>query len=74
MADRSSRFQVLPMEKEPLLFSRALCMRTRPVLRTATTTIRGFLLSEAEVGGGGVEGWAASSVMRIWVMYDSATV
>ena len=74
MADKSSRFHVLPMEKEPLLFSRALCIRTRPVLRTATTMTRGFLFSGGEEGGGGVDGCAASSTMRMCVMYDSATM
>ena len=35
---------------------------------------RGFLFSGGEEGGGGVDGCAASSAMRMCVMYDSATV
>ena len=56
MAVNSSKFHVLPMLKLPLLFSRALCIRTRPVLRTAMMIRRGFLLSGALSGGDGVEG------------------
>ena len=56
MAFRSSRFQVLPTEKDPFAFSRALCMRTRPVFRTATTIMRGFLLESGDCTGGGLEG------------------
>ena len=68
MADKSSRAQVLPIEKEPLLFSLALCIRTRPDFRTAMTIIRGFLFSFGDWYGGGEDGCAASSRMRIWVM------
>ncbi|KAI7340930.1 hypothetical protein KC340_g35 [Hortaea werneckii] len=41
-------------------------MRTLPVLRTAMMISLGFLLLPEESGGGGLEGCAASSVMRIW--------
>lgn len=68
IAAKSSRDQVLPTEKDPFAFSFALCMRTRPVLLTATTIIRGFLFSALEFGGGGAEGEVASSVIRICVM------
>lgn len=49
-------------------------MRTLPDLLTATIITRGFLFSGGELGGAGVDGCAASSVMRTWVMYDSTTV
>lgn len=69
IALNSSRFHVLPMLKLPLLFSRALCILTRPVLLTATMMRRGFLLSALVLsGGGGVDGKAESSTMRICVM------
>src|SRR5690348_9730443 len=68
---RSSSIHVLPIEKDPFAFSRALCIRTRPDLRTATIINRGFLVSGLEFGGGGSEGYAASSIIRICVMYDS---
>lgn len=64
----SSKFQVFPILKLPLLFSRALCMRTRPVLLTAIMMSRGFLFSAGLSGGGGEEGCAASSWIRICVM------
>ena len=68
MAESSSMFHVLPMLKLPFMFSRALCILTRPVDRTAMMMSRGFLLFSALSGGGGAEGCAASSTMRIWVM------
>ena len=72
--ERSSRFQVLPMEKVPLAFSLDLCMRTRPDLRTAMMMVRGFSDSGVRAwGGGGVAGWEEYSVMRMWVMYVSWT-
>lgn len=71
MTVRSSMFHVLPIENVPLEFSRALCILTLPELRTATMMTRGFLLFGLEVGGGGDCGYAASSVTRRWVMYDS---
>jgi hypothetical protein len=49
-------------------------MRTLPDLLTATIITRGFLFSGGELGGAGVDGCAASSMMRTWVMYDSTTV
>lgn len=71
---RSSRFHVLPMEKVPLGFSLALCMRTRPERRTEMMITRGF--SELRVrasGGGGPAGWLEYSVTRTCVMYVSCT-
>jgi hypothetical protein len=62
------------MEKVPLTFSRALCMRTSPDLRTATIMSRGFFASGFAVGGGGDDGYAASSMILMCVMYDSRTV
>jgi hypothetical protein len=56
MAVSSSKFHVLPMLKLPLLFSRALCILTRPVLRTAMMIKRGFLFSCGLSGGDGVDG------------------
>lgn len=53
MAVKSSIFQVLPIEKVPLAFSRALCILTLPELRTATMMTRGFLFPGFDVGGGG---------------------
>lgn len=44
------------MEKVPSEFSRALCKRTRPDFRTDIIIIRGFLLSECEFGGKGLDG------------------
>lgn len=44
---------VLPIEKVPLAFSRALCSLTLPVLRTEIMMMRPFLFDEDEVGGGG---------------------
>ena len=73
IAVKWSNTQVFPMEKVPLLFSLALCNRTRPDLRTATIMVRTFLFSAAELGGGGAEGDEASSTIRMCVMYDSAT-
>lgn len=70
---KSSSTHVFPTENVPLTFSRALCMRTRPDFRTPTTMTRGFLLSGRELPGGGADGYAASSSMRICVMYDSDT-
>ena len=46
-------FHVLPMEKEPLAFSRALCKRTLPVARTEMMITRGFLFAGFALGGGG---------------------
>ena len=71
---KSSRFQVLPIEKVPFGFSLALCIRTRPDFFTATTMTRGFLFSGDESGGGGDDGDAASSVIRMCVMYDSESM
>lgn len=68
IALNSSRFHVLPMLKLPLLFSLALCMRTRPVLLTAIIMSRGFLFSGGLSGGGGEDGCAESSWMRMCVM------
>lgn len=68
IADRSSNIHVFPMENEPSLFSLALCTRTLPDFLTATIIARGFLLSGGEFGGGGEDGYAASSVMRTCVM------
>ena len=68
MAARSSKFQVLPIEKEPLLFSLALCIRTRPDFLTAIIMTRCFLFVSGDVGGGADEGEAASSITFIWVM------
>ena len=68
MADSSSMFHVLPMLKLPLLFSRALCIRTRPVDRTAMMIRRGFLFDSKLSAGGGADGYCASSMIRIWVM------
>src|ERR1700712_3549944 len=62
------------MENVPLTFSLALCMRTRPDLRTATIMRRGFFASGFAVGGGGEEGNAASSMILMCVIYDSNTV
>lgn len=73
IAESSSKFHVLPMLKLPLVFSRALCMRTRPEERTAIMIRRGFLFSGPLSGGGGAEACCPSSVMRMWVMYDSAS-
>ena len=56
MALISSKFHVLPMLKLPLVFSLALCIRTRPVLRTAMMMSRGFLLLSTLSGGGGADG------------------
>ena len=72
-AERSSSIHVFPMENVPLTFSLALCMRTRPDLRTATMMRRGFFASGLALGGGGNDGYAASSMIRICVMYDSST-
>ena len=52
-ADRSSMGHVLPIEKVPLAFSRALCSLTLPVFRTEIMIIRPFLFEADEVGGGG---------------------
>ena len=68
MTVKSSRFHVFPIEKVPLAFSLALCMRTRPDFRTATIITRGFLFSGGDSRGGGFEGYAASSSIRICVM------
>lgn len=68
MHESSSMFHVLPILKLPLLFSRALCMRTRPVDRTAIMIRRGFLCSGGLSGGGGAEGWEPSSWIRMCVM------
>ena len=73
MTVKSSRTHVLPIEKVPLAFSLALCIRTRPDFRTAIIMTRAFFLSWGESRGGGVEGYAASSSIRICVMYDSDT-
>jgi hypothetical protein len=73
MRDSSFSDHVLPMEKLPSGFSRPLCMRTMPELRTAMTMMRAFLPSGGESGGGGEDGCDASSVTRTWVMYDSNT-
>jgi hypothetical protein len=72
-ADRSSSIQVFPIEKVPLAFSLALCIRTRPDLRTATIMRRGFFASGFALGGGGPDGYAASSMILMCVMYDSNT-
>jgi hypothetical protein len=64
-ADRSSSIHVFPIEKVPFAFSLALCILTRPDLRTATIIRRGFLVAGLEAGGGGVEGKAASSSILI---------
>jgi len=61
------------MENDPLTFSLALCMRTRPEFLTATMMTRGFFESGFELGGGGAEGYAASSAILMCVMYDSST-
>lgn len=61
------------MENVPFAFSLALCIWTRPDLRTATITRRGFLVAGLAFGGGGDAGKAASSTILIWVMYDSIT-
>lgn len=69
---RSSRFHVLPTEKDPLAFSFDLCMRTRPDLRTAMMITRAFSESGVRaVGGGGAAGWDENSTMRMCVMYVS---
>ena len=68
IAVSSSKFHVLPMLKLPLLFSLALCMRTRPVLLTAMMINRGFLLESALSGGGGLEGYCESSTIRMCVI------
>src|SRR5436190_1418620 len=73
-ADRSSKAQVFPMENVLLMFSLPLCIRTCPDFRTAMIMTRGFLTSGFEFGGGGVDGYAASSIMRICVIYDSNTM
>lgn len=65
---KSSRFHVFPMENDPFVFSRALCIRTRPDFRTATRITRCFLLSGAELTEGGSEGDEASSMTRQCVM------
>lgn len=65
---KSSRTQVFPIEKVPFAFSLALCMRTRPDFRTATMMTRGFLFSGGDSLGGGLEGYAASSFIRMCVM------
>src|SRR6266516_8163277 len=70
-AVKSSKTQVLPIENDPFPFSRALCIRTRPDFRTATIIRRGFLFSGDDSGEGGVDGNAASSIIRMCVMYDS---
>ena len=49
-------------------------MRTRPDLRTATIIRRGFFAEGLAFGGGGVDGYAASSMILICVIYDSNTV
>jgi hypothetical protein len=61
-------FHVLPMEKLPLAFSRALCIITRPVERTAMMIRRGLRFSAGLSGGGGADGCSASSWMRMCVM------
>jgi hypothetical protein len=68
IALNSSKFHVLPMLKLPLLFSLALCIRTRPVLLTAIMMSRGFLFSGGLSGGGGAEECTESSWIRMWVM------
>lgn len=68
MADKSSSIHVFPIEKDPSLFSLALCKRTLPDLLTATMMTLGFLFSGGEFGGAGVDGYAASSMMRTCVM------
>lgn len=69
MRERSSRFHVLPMEKEPLGFSLDLWTRTRPDFRTAMMMTRGFSPPAARTwGGGGEAGCEEYSVMRICVM------
>ena len=68
MADKLSSTQVFPIENVPLLFSLALCNRTRPDLRTATIMVLAFLFSAGELGGGGADGDEASSTMRMCVM------
>jgi hypothetical protein len=67
MACRSSRFHVFPIENEPFAFSRPLCMRTRPDLRTATMMTRAFLSPPTDPGPGGSFD-DASSVTLQWVM------
>lgn len=56
IAFSSSRFHVLPIEKVPLGFSRALWTLTLPDLRTATRITLFFLLAAGDSGGGGDEG------------------
>src|ERR1700742_3223837 len=74
IAVNSSRFHVLPMEKDPLGFSRALWTLTLPERRTATRTTLCFLFGGGESGGGGEDGYEASSRTRTWVMYDSSCI
>lgn len=62
------------MENVPFTFSLALCIRTRPDLRTAMMITRGFFAAGLEFGGGGEAGYAASSMILMCVMYDSCTV
>jgi hypothetical protein len=72
-ADKSSSIHVFPIEKVPLAFSLALCIRTRPDFLTATIIRRGFFAAGLAFGGGGEDGYAASSMILICVMYDSST-
>lgn len=74
MALKSSRFQVFPIEKDPFGFSRALFTVTLPDLRTANIMTLFFLLLGSEFGGGGVDGYRASSDMRTCVIYCSRKV
>ena len=71
ITSKSSNTHVFPIEKVPLAFSLALCIRTRPDLRTATMITRAFLLSGGDSRGGGLDGYAASSTIRMCVIYDS---
>jgi hypothetical protein len=68
IADNSSIFHVLPMLKLPFAFSRALCIITLPVDRTAIIIKRGLRFSAGLSGGGGDDGCNASSWMRMCVM------
>jgi hypothetical protein len=54
-------FQVLPIENVPFAFSRPLCSRTLPELRTDMMITRTFLLAGLLFGGAGSWGDAASS-------------
>lgn len=53
---KSSKTQVFPIEKVPVGFSLALCIRTRPDFLTAIMMTLGFLLSGGDSRGGGLEG------------------